>query len=59
MEELDKEISKADEQTKTEQYLVLPDSVDGEEVKWRYETRTRAAAAAGNWDWDGVPDGSI
>ena len=44
MEELDKEISKADEQTKTEQYLVLPDSVDGEEVKWRYETRTRAAA---------------
>ena len=41
-EELEKEIAAADEATKTEEYLVLPDQIDGEEADWDHTTNTRA-----------------
>ena len=44
MEELDMAVSQSDEKTKSQEYLVLPDSVDGREIKWSYGSETRAAA---------------
>lgn len=44
MEELNKKIARSDENTKSEEYLVLPESIDGQEIHWRYGTETRAAA---------------
>ncbi len=44
MVELDQAISQSDEKTKSQEYLVLPDSIDGQEIQWRYGTETRAAA---------------
>ena len=44
MEDLRKEISLSDEKTKTEDYLILPDSVDGKPIQWKYGTQTRAFA---------------
>lgn len=42
MEDLEKEVITADEATKTEEYLVLPDEIDGEKVDWAHTTDTRA-----------------
>ena len=44
MKELDMALSQSDEKTKSQEYLVLPDSVDGREIKWSYGSETRAAA---------------
>ena len=44
MEDLREEISLSDEKTKTEDYLILPDSVDGKPIRWKYGTQTRAFA---------------
>ena len=44
MEELETSIARSDELTKTEDYMVLPDSVDGEKIDWDYAKNTRAAA---------------
>ena len=44
MEDLKEEISLSDEKTKTEDYIVLPDSVDGKSIQWKYGTETRAFA---------------
>ena len=44
MEELNKKIARSDENTKSEAYLVLPESIDGQDIHWRYGTETRAAA---------------
>lgn len=39
---LEKEIQMADEETKADEYLLLPASVNGEKVKWSYAVNTRA-----------------
>lgn len=44
MEDLEDSVIRSDEQTKTENYMVLPDSVDGEKIHWDYGKNTRAAA---------------
>lgn len=44
MEELNKKIARSDENTKSQAYLVLPESIDGQDIHWRYGTETRAAA---------------
>lgn len=44
MEEIREQISLSDEKTRTGDYLVLPDSVDGQKLEWKYGTDTRAAA---------------
>ena len=44
VENLMEEVSLSDEKTKTEDYIVLPDSVDGKPVRWKYGTEKRAFA---------------
>lgn len=41
---LREEMSRSDEETKTEEYLVLPESINGQKVQWKYGTNTRAFA---------------
>lgn len=40
--ELEEELIKSDESTRTDEYLVLPDQIDGEKVEWDYAENTRA-----------------
>ncbi len=42
--EIQEQIKQSDEETKTEKYMVLPDTVNGEEIRWKYRTNTRAFA---------------
>lgn len=42
LRQLKEEIKKADEQTKTEDYLILPDKVNGKKVLWEYGVQKRA-----------------
>lgn len=44
IEDLEASIVRSDEETKTENYMVLPDSAGGEKIQWDYEKNTRAAA---------------
>lgn len=44
MQDLKEKISLSDEKTKTEDYIILPDSVDGKPIRWKYGTETRAFA---------------
>lgn len=44
LKELQEEVSRSDERTKTEEYLILPETVDGKKVQWKYGTNTRAFA---------------
>ena len=44
MKNLMEKVSLSDEKTKTEDYIVLPDSVDGKTVRWKYGTEKRAFA---------------
>ena len=44
MEDLQTSIVRSDEKTATEEYMVLPDSVNGEKIQWKYGTDQRAAA---------------
>ena len=44
LEDLREKVSVSDEKTKTEDHIVLPDSVDGEKVLWKYGTEKRAFA---------------
>ena len=44
LEDLREKVSVSDEKTKTEDHIVLPDSVDGEKVLWKYGTEKRAVA---------------
>ena len=37
-------LAKADEETRTEDYLILPEEIDGEKVTWRYGTDSRVYA---------------
>ena len=41
---LQKEVRQADEDTKTEAYMILPESVDGKPVDWSYRAEERAFA---------------
>lgn len=45
------EVARADEETKSEEYLVLPDQIDGDYVEWSYQAEERAYAvlAIGVW----------
>lgn len=43
-EAVENSVRQADEETKTENYMVLPDQVNGEQIRWAYGTETRAAA---------------
>ncbi len=42
LKNLNLEIEQYDEETRTEDYLILPDEIDGREIEWRYGPRTRA-----------------
>lgn len=44
MNELQEAINRSDEKTRTEEYLVLPDHVDGQRIQWSYGSNTRSAA---------------
>ena len=44
MEDIQTSIVRSDEKTATEEYMVLPDSVNGEKIQWKYGTDQRAAA---------------
>lgn len=44
MEEVESSITRADEETRTENYMVLPDQVNGEVLQWEYGKDTRAAS---------------
>ena len=44
MEEVESSITRADEETRTENYMVLPDQVNGEVLQWEYGKETRAAS---------------
>ena len=44
VENLMEKVSLSDEKTETEDYIVLPDSVDGKPVRWKYGTEKRAFA---------------
>lgn len=44
LEALDESLRQSDEDTETEDYLVLPDTVNGKEVDWEYERENRAFA---------------
>lgn len=44
MEDLENQLARADEKTKTENYMILPESIDGQEINWDYSRNTRAAA---------------
>lgn len=39
---LEEEIVLADEKTRTDEYMVLPSSIDGEKVRWSYAVNTRS-----------------
>lgn len=41
---LQEEVARSDEKTKTKDYLVLPESIEGKKVQWKYGTETRAFA---------------
>lgn len=41
---LQEEVARSDEKTKTKDYLILPERIDGKKVQWKYETETRAFA---------------
>ena len=42
IKELENELKDADESTMTEEYMILPDSVNGEKLRWEYGINTRA-----------------
>lgn len=42
LETLGEELRQSDEETRTEQYLVLPDRVNGQTIHWKYGKNTRA-----------------
>lgn len=44
MSDLKEEIARADEETTSEDHLVLPDQINGERVEWSYTADTRAFA---------------
>ena len=44
MSDLKEEIARADEETASEDHLVLPDQINGERVEWSYTADTRAFA---------------
>lgn len=44
MEDVESSVTQADEETRTENYMVLPDQVNGEVLQWEYGTETRAGA---------------
>lgn len=44
MKALDESLRKSDEDTKTEEYLILPETVNGKKVIWEYGTENRAFA---------------
>ncbi len=44
LKQLQEEVNQSDEKTKTKDYLILPESVDGKKVQWKYGTNTRAFA---------------
>lgn len=44
MEDLRNSVVRSDEETATEEYMILPDSVNGETIQWEYGTDQRAAA---------------
>lgn len=42
MEQLKRELDNANRETVTEEYMILPDQVDGQEIIWSFEESTRA-----------------
>lgn len=44
MDRLREEVRQADDDTKTEKYMILPDNIDGRKVEWSYRTEQRAYA---------------
>ena len=42
VKELKEQISKSDEETKTEEYMILPSEIEGKKVTWKYATDMRA-----------------
>lgn len=44
MKNLEDRLVQSDEETKTENYMILPERIDGEAVHWDYGKNTRAAA---------------
>lgn len=44
MKDVESSVIRADEETGTENYMVLPDQVNGEVLQWDYGTETRAGA---------------
>lgn len=42
IKELENELKDADESTMTKEYMILPDSVNGEKLRWEYGINTRA-----------------
>src|SRR5699024_5014420 len=44
MKDVENSVIRADEETGTENYMVLPDQVNGEVLQWDYGTETRAGA---------------
>ncbi len=44
MKDLEDRLVQSDEETKTENYMILPERIDGEAVHWDYGKNTRAAA---------------
>ena len=44
MKALDESIRESDEDTKTKEYLILPETVNGKKVVWKYGTENRAFA---------------
>lgn len=42
MRDLQNELRESDEKTKTESYLILPETVNGEKLQWEYGRNTRA-----------------
>lgn len=41
---IQEEVARSDEKTKTEDYLILPERIDGKRLQWKYGTETRAFA---------------
>lgn len=44
MKDLEDSLARSDEKTKTENYMVLPETINGEKIHWNYGKNTRAAA---------------
>lgn len=42
MEQLERELENADKKTASEEYMILPDRLNGEKIKWTYEESTMA-----------------